>query len=160
MKRSKATRDAVACTAALCLIAFPSWGQVVEFGDLLVEKEWEALGMVTGFHSVVHKKTRLEARLLEADGSASVAHDPVALFLVVTNNGTSDNIERIWRLPRGVAAVRGVSARDCGIDVRVYVDKFDKEERVSGRTPRTLRLCFLSTDGKMEQSLRMTEAPK
>jgi hypothetical protein len=58
--------------------------------QLLDGAEWKALGLITGFHSVQHKKSGFEARLLESDGSGSVARDPISLFLVVTNKGTSD----------------------------------------------------------------------
>src|ERR1051325_1941054 len=71
--------------------------------------EVSELAMVTGFHRVTHKASGFDVRLLEADGSATVAWDPVSLFLVVTNNGTTDSERRIWRLPRGVERVRGMS---------------------------------------------------
>ncbi|MEP6652147.1 MAG: hypothetical protein ABJA82_02250 [Myxococcales bacterium] len=44
-----------------------------ESGELLEGPEGKTLGRVTGFHSVRHKKSGLEARLLDADGSSSVA---------------------------------------------------------------------------------------
>jgi hypothetical protein len=141
-------------------LSVPAAGQVVEFGNLLLGEEADVLGRVTGFHSVRHEKARLEVRVLEADGSASVAWDPVALYVVVTNNGTSDGEERVWRLPRGVAAVRALSATACGASLRVFVDKIDDGGLVTGRSARTLRMCFLSADGKMQPSLRMTESSK
>jgi hypothetical protein len=125
-------------------------------GKLLDGKEWQALGLVTGFHSVRIKKPGLEARLIEADGSASVAENPVALYLVVTNNGTSDLVERIWRLPRGVARVKRLSTSDCGVDVSVDVDRF-VDGVASGTSPKTLRLCFLSA-GKLDPTLKVSEA--
>jgi hypothetical protein len=81
------------------------------------------LALVTGFHRVAHQLSGLDVRLLEADGSASVARDPVSLFPIVTNNGTSDVSRRIWRLPYGVERVRGISSTACGVDVRVDVDR-------------------------------------
>jgi hypothetical protein len=114
---------------------------------LLEGAQWDALGLVTGFHSVTHKKSGFEARVLEADGSASVAHNPVALHLVATNNGTSDRVEKIWRLERGVAGVRGIIATSCGIDIRVDVDRFDSGGLVRGAERKILHACFISPQG-------------
>lgn len=115
-----------------------------------------ALALVTGFHHVTHKASGFDVRLLEADGSASVAWDPVSLFLVVTNNGTSDGVQRIWRLPRGVERVRGISATSCGVDVRVDVDHI-RDTVVAGTDPKILRLCFLAEDRSLRPTLSLTE---
>jgi hypothetical protein len=128
-----------------------------ESGELLEGPEWKILGLVTGFHSVHHKKSGLEVRLLEADGSASVAHDPVALYLLVTNNGTADSVEHTWRLTRGVARVRGLSVTGCGVDVQVDVDRFNSEGEPHGSTRKKLRLCFLSSDTKLQTTLKVSE---
>ena len=116
---------------------------------------------VTGFHRVNHKASGFDVRLLEADGSATVAWDPVSLFLVVTNNGTSENTQppgtqRIWRLPRGVERVRGISPTTCGVDVRVDVDRI-KDTVVAGRDPKVLHLCFLADNRTLRPKLSVTE---
>jgi hypothetical protein len=126
-------------------------------GELLDAPRWGVLGAITGFHSVRHRKSGLEARLLEADGSASVAEDPVALYLVVTNNGTSDRVERIWRIPRGVVKVKGLVETPCGTDVRVEVDRISRDGLVTGTTPKILRLCFLSSTGTLQAQLKVAE---
>lgn len=128
----------------------------VEQAVALGGKEWPALGLVSGFHSVRLKKAGLEVRLIEADGSTSVAENPVALYLVVTNNGNSDLVERIWRVPRAVARVRRLSASDCGVDLSVEVDRF-VDGVASGTSPKTLRLCFLSAAGRLEPILKISE---
>ncbi len=115
-----------------------------------------ALAMVTGFHVVVHKASGFQVRLLEADGSASVAWDPVSLFVVVSNNGTSDLQQRVWRLPNGVERVRAITPTACGVDVRVEVDRI-KDAMVVGRDQRTLRLCFLSAQGSLLSRLSVAE---
>jgi hypothetical protein len=107
-------------------------------------ERWSVLGMITGYHSVVHKASGFEIRVLEADGSASVAWDPVSLFVVVTNHGTADLVQRVWRVPQGVVRVRSLSPTACGVDVQVDVDKFGKDDRVVGARAATLHLCFLS----------------
>jgi hypothetical protein len=114
------------------------------------------LALVTGFHRVTHKGSGFDVRLLEADGSASVALDPVSLFLVVTNNGTSDNTQRIWRLPRGVERVRGMSPTTCGVDVLVDVDRIE-DTVVAGRDPKVLHLCFLAENRTLRSKLSVTE---
>src|SRR3954471_11741912 len=114
--------------SAVCLLSPSSAADEVQ-EEQPVEK-WSVLGMITGYHSVVHKASGLEVRVLEADGSASVAWDPVSLFVVVTNNGTSDGEQHVWRLPQGVVRVRALSPTTCGADVQVYVDKIGKGELV------------------------------
>ena len=128
-------------------------------GQPLDSPEWSALGVVTGFHSVSLKKAGLEARLVEADGSASVARDPVSLYLIVTN-GTADLVQRIWRVPRTVERIRKVSAAACGVDVAVDVDDQDTDDPVVHTVRETLRLCFLSSDRKLEPLLKIAELPQ
>lgn len=74
---------------------------------------------------------------------------------MVTNNGTSDRQEHVWRLPRTVARVRTLSETTCGIDVRVDVDGAD--EPTPKVIPRLLHLCFLSADGHLSSKLQFDE---
>jgi hypothetical protein len=124
--------------------------------EVAEEPNVSALAMVTGFHRVNHKASGFEFRLLEADGSASVAWDPIALFVVVTNNGTADSEQRIWRLPRGVAHVRSLAPTSCGVDVRVDVDRI-KDTLVVGTDSKLLRLCFLAEKKGLRPTLSVTE---
>ena len=124
--------------------------------DPLQGKEWQSLAMVTGFHSVSNRKLGLAMRVLEADGSASVAENPVFLFVVVTNQGTSDLEERIWRLPQGVAQVRKVTACKCGLEIAAEVDGGDGKPGAAGAKSRaTIRACFLNDKGGIESKLRV-----
>jgi hypothetical protein len=118
---------------------------------------WSALRMVTGFHRVVHKKSGVDIRLLEADGSASVAEDPISLFLVVRKDATSELVEKTWRLPQGVARVRALTVATCGADVRVDVDVIREGDPVPGARQTTLRLCFLAPDLTLLPTLDVTE---
>jgi hypothetical protein len=122
--------------------------------------KWSVLGMITGYHSVVHKAAGLEVRVLEADGSASVAWDPVSLFVVVTNDGSSDLEEHVWRLPQGVVRVRALSPTTCGADVRVDVDRIGKDGLVVGSRATTFRLCFLSPTNALLPTLTVSELKK
>jgi hypothetical protein len=129
-------------------------------GKALEGPEGKILGTLTGFHSVRLKKSDFEARLLEADGSASVARDPISLYLVVTNNATSDLVEHTWRLSRGVARVRGLTPSACGVDVKVDVDRVAPDGRVVGRVPRVLHLCVLSPAGQLQTDLKESETSR
>jgi len=145
----------------VALLFFGRGAFAADKGDEPLEgPEWQFLGMVTGFHSVVHKKSGLEARILEADGSASVAQDPISLFLVVTNNDTADYVGRAWRLRRGVAGVRRLTASTCGIDVKVDVDGAVADPGVARPIPKVLHICFLASDGKLLRQLKVTETPR
>ena len=125
--------------------------------DVAEEPSVSELALVTGFHRVIHKSSGFDVRLLEADGSASVAWDPVSLFLVVTNNGTSDNAQRVWRLPHGVERVRGMSPTTCGVDVRVEVDRV-RDDRIVGTEPKVLHLCFLAENRTLCPRLSVMES--
>lgn len=122
--------------------------------------EGKILGTLTGFHALKLKNANFEARLLEADGSTSVAQDPISLYLVVTNNGTSDLLERTWRLGRGVARVRALTPSACGVDIKVDVDRVASDGRVVGRIPKVLHLCFLAPDGKLQLNLKESETSR
>ena len=76
------------------------------------------LGIVTGYHSSFDKTRHWEIRLLEADGSATVAHNPIGLYLVVTNNSSgSDLQEHVWRIPHGIEKLQKVSSIESGLKI-------------------------------------------
>jgi hypothetical protein len=136
----------------------PTRAVAEQVAEVQPAEQWSALGIVTGFHRVVHKTSGVEIRLLEADGSTSVAEDPVSLFLVASKGATSELVERIWRLPRGVARVRGMTAVACGADVRVDVDVFHANgDTVPGARHATLHLCFLGPDLTLLPTVDVTE---
>jgi hypothetical protein len=71
--------------------------------------EWAALGIITGFHQAFDKQNHFEVRLLEADGSATVALNPISLYVVVTNNSSAADLQqRVWLLPYRVSRVKGI----------------------------------------------------
>jgi hypothetical protein len=152
----------LACAAALGLLLSPMGANGASTEVAPIDgQQASTLGMVTGLRSIRHRKSGLEVRLLEADGSASVAEDPVALFLVVTNDGTSDLQKHIWRLPRGVDRVRKLSETACGVDVSVEVD--GPGEPNPGKPspkpiPRVFHLCFLTANGQLLSKLQFSEA--
>jgi hypothetical protein len=120
-------------------------------------KEWAPMAMITGFHSLVHQKSGLVLRVLEADGSSSVAENPVSLFIVATNQGTSDLREHVWRLPRGVARVKKVSASKCGLDILVDMDVANEAQGSVKQKPATISACFIDAKEELQSCLQVSE---
>ncbi len=66
----------------------------------LAPKEFEVLEMVTGLHKKFDKQG-YEFRIIETDGSATVALNPIHLYLVVTNNSSGDDEQsKMVQLPQ------------------------------------------------------------
>jgi hypothetical protein len=154
----------VVCSTALCLLLSPLAAGGASTEVVPIEgKQADNLAMVTGLRSIVHKKSGFVVRLLESDGSASVAEDPVSLFLVVTNDGTSDWQGHVWLLPHGVERVRRLSLTACGVDASVEVDGPDEPAPARPspkRVSRVFHLCFLTADGKLLPKLLFSDDPK
>ena len=122
-----------------------------------LSKEWATLAMITGLHSVVGGKSGFALRVLEADGSNSVAENPVSVFVVATNQGTSDLQEHVWRLPEGVIRVKKVVASKCGLDIAADVVAADQKQRVQGKKSVELKACFFDEKGMLGSHLYLTE---
>ncbi len=122
-------------TAVLALLC--AWGMsqrvCAEELTALDETALPALTAVTGFHSLHDATNQLFFRLMEADASAAVARNPVALFLVISNDaGGPDLQEHVWRLP-AVAAVKKFSLAKSGLQIAATVDGPVNEK--TGRLP-------------------------
>lgn len=142
------------------MICIPNVGRAEQSTvEPLQGKEWQSLAMVTGFHALSNRKLGFAMRVLEADGSASVAENPVTLFIVVTNQGTSDLEERVWRLPVGVAQVRKVTASRCGLEIAAEIEAEGEPGAPGKKSPTVIRACFLSDKGKLDSKLRMEVGP-
>jgi hypothetical protein len=153
----------VRCSFALlsCLVFLQTAAAAADReGVLLDGTEWQALTWITGFHSLQKRKAGLDVRLFEADGSATVAQNPIGLFLAVTGGETPHIVDHIWRLPRGVARVKSFVDASCGADVRVEVDRITADSRIDGTVAKTLRLCFLGPDGKLSAHLKVSETSR
>jgi hypothetical protein len=71
--------------------------------------EWATLSIVTGFHHAFDTQNHFEVRLLEDDGSATVAMNPIALYVVITNNSSAADLQQyVWLLPHRASKVKGV----------------------------------------------------
>ena len=119
------------------------------------------ISAVTGFHSARDKANQLEIRVLESDGSADVARNPVTLFLVVTDDPPGgDAQERVWRLPQGVSEVKKVTATGGGLKITAVVNG-QMDER-TGRFPRQnqiISIIYDFTKGVLSDKLRVTTSP-
>jgi hypothetical protein len=122
----------------------------------LDESEVPSLAAITAFHALHDKSHDLFVRLCEADGSADVAKNPVALFLVITNDaGGPDLQEHTWRLS-SVAQIKNVSLNKSGIQISAIVDGQLNEQ--TGRLPEhreTLNVAYSFTGGRLGDHIEM-----
>jgi hypothetical protein len=134
-----------------------SHGAVGESGEVdPLPEQWNLLAMITVVHSVPNKKLGLEIRVLEADGSASVAEDPVSVFIVARRGATSELTQYIWRLPHGVERVKKVTASKCGL--LIEADVGDGAEPVQGRKLVAIKACFIQPNGRLNSRLRLEDS--
>ena len=98
-----------------------------------LDNSWDMLAIVTGLHAFRDDDAKLDVRLLEADGSATIAKNPIDLYLVVTNNSSAGDLqEHVWRLPIKVVAVSSVKLQRSGlvISARQETGTEPQEKRV------------------------------
>jgi len=158
------TRLCVFSTASLVLWCVGSvYCAAAHCEDRIVQEtrtpEARMLMSVTGVHSVQHRRAKVSVRLIEEDGSSTVALDPVTLFLVVVDHTLDDGVAVVWRLPRGVERVLGLSATSCGVTASVEVAGGQRADGTVKTERHKLQLCFLSESGDVERELRMIEIP-
>jgi hypothetical protein len=118
--------------------------------------EWTSLGIITGFHHAFDKQNHFEVRLLEADGSATVALNPIAMYVVITNNSSAADLQQyVWRLPHGVRNVKRV--RLVGLTLRIRAeldaDPFDPSKSVG----RELNVRYSVSNGVLNDTLWVSE---
>jgi hypothetical protein len=92
-------------------------------------KEFDGFQLITGFHSHFDKSNGFEFRILEVDGSATAAMNPVDLYLVVTNNASGADLQSmIVRLPK-VSEIKSIRfTKDPGIiQIHAFIDKLDDD---------------------------------
>jgi hypothetical protein len=108
-------------TLAVCELALaaPAVADVVTASD----GQWKLLAMVTGFHSVTEPNSPFQLRVIEANGQATVAINPISLYFVVTNDSSAGDLqEHIWRLPVTVARVKSVARISSGVRILAILD--------------------------------------
>jgi hypothetical protein len=62
-------------------------------------------------------------RVLEANGEATVAINPITLYFVVTNDSSAGDLQQhIWRLPLTVGRVKSVTGIKAGVRILAVLE--------------------------------------
>jgi hypothetical protein len=144
----------VSGTAALLLLA-SAYGQetVKPLG-----REWTVFEFITGFHHVFDRDNQFELRVLESDVSATVALNPVYIYLVITNNSSAADLQRyVWLLPYKVSKVKGVKLLDSVLQIQAEVDA--DPWNPSKRVRRRLSVRYSVSHGVLSDTLSVSEKP-
>src|SRR5206468_2688357 len=109
----------------------------------------------TGYHSFFDKTHHWEVRVMEADGSITVAYNPLALFLVVTNNSSGGDLqEHIWRLPHGVEKLKNVSALESGLKISAFrLGLTDKKTQRAKLVPTIITIRYQVRNGLLADKI-------
>lgn len=116
-------------------------------------KEFDNVQLVSGFHSYFDKLTGFEFRILEMDGSATVAMNPINLYLVVTNNSPgSDSQSRMVTLPK-VSTIKSIRFTDQPdkIQIDASLDQIGEDGSKQQTVPVTIYVSVPIKDGKLPQ---------
>ena len=123
----------------------------------LKEEETPGVTDISGFHSVHDKANDLDIRVLEADASADVARNPVALFLVITDNASGGEGQvHVWRLP-SVSVVKKVIQTKSGVSISVVWDAVADEK--TGKLPmknETISVSYSMANGTLSDKIKVT----
>ena len=147
--------------AILATIVAAAGLQIAPAGELtaLPEEEIPNALAISGFHSAQDNANKLEIRILEGEDS-NVAKNPVALFVVVTDNASSDDSQtHIWRLAEGVSEVKGIRLTNNGARIAAVVDGQMNEK--TGRFPTENQVINISYDfakGVLSDKLKVSTA--
>ncbi len=112
------------------------------------QKEFDSFRLITGFYKHFDKDIGFEFRILEVDGSATVAMDPIYLYLVVTNNSFGDDLQStIVTLPK-VSAIKQVRffEQPHKIKIEVFLDRIE-----GGTVPATIDISVPIKGGQLPE---------
>ena len=133
------------------------FGFGAEIVSALNEEEVPGVTGISGFHSVHDKANDLDVRVLKADVSEDVARNPVALFLVITDNAPGGyGQEHVWRLP-SVSVVKKVAQTKSGINISVVWDGVADEK--TGKFPtknETINVSYSMANGILSDKIKVT----
>ena len=120
--------------------------------------EVPGINEVSAFHSIKSKTNDLAVRVLEADGSATVARNPVELFLVITNDaGGPDLQQHVWRLPRGVADVKRITVDKSALNISAIVDgPLDEQTGRSQEQNAIIHIAYHWSNGILSDKISIT----
>ena len=113
-------------------------------------RNFEAMEWVTGLHIHFLKDIGYELRVLEMDGSASVALNPIYLYLLVTDNGPGDSGQsRMVSLPKAseIKKVR-FFGNEPRVQIDVMLDRMDEAGMVTIQVPATFEVRADITDSE------------
>jgi hypothetical protein len=97
-------------------------------------------------------------RLLEADGSVTVALNPVALYVVITNNSSGADLQHyVWRLPHRVSKVKGVKLSPPILRIRAEIDADPSDS--SKKVEKVLSVQYSVSHRVLSDTLSMSEEP-
>lgn len=117
--------------------------------------EWSKLELITGMHQLTDRSNGLNVRILEADASATVAINPIYLYLVISNDSSGDDRQSyIWLLPNKVEKVEGVTLDEGVIRVRAQVDA-DPEDRTK-TAQRDLCITYVVRSKKLSNKIEVS----
>jgi hypothetical protein len=119
---------------------------------IALSEEWQVLGLVTGFHAAADSKNSLELRLIESNGHATVAFNPITLYLVITNNSSGELQEHVWRLPVSVAKVRKIIVVKSVLKIHAEVD-VSHDPRVQRRRQITITVSYRFEGGVLGEKI-------
>lgn len=125
-------------------------------------KEFDSFQRVTGFHSHLDKSNGFEFRILEVDGSASVAMNPIYLYLVVTNNSSGDDLQSvIVELPQ-VSEVQSIRFSDQPgiIQIDAWVDIFNDTGKMQRKNSVTFIVSAPINDRKLPKIIDVSTKKK
>jgi hypothetical protein len=121
-----------------------------------LEGELTTLAIITGFHQALDKQNGFEVRLLEVDASATVAMNPVALYVVITNSSSATDLQQhVWLLPHKVSKVQGVELSPPILRIRAEIDADPRDS--SKRMGKVLSVRYTISDGALSDTLSMNE---
>lgn len=110
------------------------------------------------WESLRDRQTGFEVRLLEADGSATVALNPIAMYVVITNNSSGPDLQQhVWLLPHRVRSVKEVKLDGSEPRIRAEVDA--DPENPSKVANRQWNLGYDCSGGVLADALTITEQP-
>jgi hypothetical protein len=118
--------------------------------------EWANFEMITGFHHAFDEHRRFEVRLLESDASATVALNPVSIYIVITNNLSGADLQQyVWMLPSRVRAVKGIKLAGSTLRIKTEVDADPYDSSKSAE--RDLTVQYDISDGVLKDTLLIEE---
>jgi hypothetical protein len=146
-------RSIIAISAASLLLSSAHAQETIK----PLDAEWATLAIITGFHEAFDKQNDFEVRLLEADGSVTVALNPVALYVVINNSSGADLQHYVWRLPHRVSEVKGVKLSPPILRIRAEIDADPSDS--SKKVEKVLSVQYSVSHRVLSDTLSMSEEP-